>query len=188
MRWALALAMICMAAPAAAARGPFTYQCTAPFWNDAALWQMDAGPLRHASGRIEVHRLVEIPATQPPGQNLRYVGPIPDMRRAEVSLDAVDDSIRVVLGVEPHGRGSETLDIWVGWQIGEESQSRVLATMPKGNFPPNSIPFTMRVEDRRVIVEAAGVRAEAPVALGDNVEFRAGCRGGEFMFYALDWG
>jgi hypothetical protein len=68
------------------------------------------------------------------------------------------------------------------------TDGRTLATVPRGNIPLTRIPFTMLVEDQRVVVEAAGVRVEAPVALGSDIEFRASCQGGTFMFEGLDWG
>lgn len=188
MKRALALAMIGMAVPAAGAPGPFTYQCTAPFWDESGLWQMNAGPLRRASGQIEVQRLEEIPAEWPPDRELRTIGPVTDMRQAEVMLSSVSEDRHVAVSVAPFERSSETINIWVSWQIDGEMDGRRLATVPRRAGRLTRIPFFMRNDGQRVIVEVAGERAEAPVALGADVEFRASCRGGEFMFFELDWG
>jgi hypothetical protein len=188
MKRALALAMMALAAPAAAQRGPFTYNCTAPFWDESGLWQMNAGPLRRASARIMISRLDDIPAEWPPNQELRFIGPVPDERGATMELSSAQDNIRVRVGVGPHERSDDRLIIWVSWQIDDEVDGRTLATVPRRFGRLGEISFAILNEGGRVIVEAGGARADVPVALGPDIEFRASCQGGEFMFYALDWG
>lgn len=187
MKRALALAMIGLSAPAAAAPGPFTYQCTAPFWDSSGLWQMNAGALRRASGRIEVDTLEEIPANWRPDRELRFIGPVPDLRQAEATLSSAEDNNYVSVGIGPYDRSGDVIAIWITWQVGEELGGGRVVTVPRRTGALNRIPFTMVNEGNRVIVEAAGVRSEAPVALGPDIEFRASCQGGEFMFYELDW-
>ena len=188
MKRGLALAMIGLASPAAAAPGPFTYNCKAPFWNETGLWQMNAGPLRRASGQVVIEELDDIPAEEPPNRELRAVGPVQDQRGAGVTLTSERESTYVAVSARPHQRSSDTLDIWISWQIGDRVDGRIMTTVPRRTDRLTRIPFALRNEGHRVIVEAAGVRAEAPVTLGPDIEFRASCQGGDFMFYELDWG
>ena len=148
---------------------------------------MNAGALRRASGHIEVWELDDIPANWPPDREVQIMGPVHDRRGAEVMLASAQDNMNVRVAVGPKDRSSDTLEIWVGWQIGDQLGGRMVATLPRGDIPRTRIPFSVIVEGQRVIVEAAGVRVEAPIALGPDIEFRAGCQGGEFMFYELDW-
>jgi hypothetical protein len=74
MKPALALAMIGLAAPAQAAPGTFSFECRAPFWEESGIWQMNAGPLRRASGQIAVDELEVIPANWRPDRELRFIG------------------------------------------------------------------------------------------------------------------
>ncbi len=189
MKRALGLMTIGLAvpAPAHAAPGPFTYQCRAPYWDETGLWQLDGGPIRRVSGQIEVESLERIPAEWPPDRELRPVGPIPDVRGAEVSLsNSEDGNINVSMGIAPAERSEDLINILLSWQVGDQGGARQFV-LPRRTGSLSRIPFAMLVDGQRVIVEAAGERLEAPVALGSEIEFRVSCQGGTFMFYGLDW-
>ncbi len=183
----LALADLLIApTPAAAEAAPFDFQCNAPFRENSEFWQEQAGPVRRVTGRIHLQSLHDI-LPQPPGEELRIIGPVPDTRGGNVELIDWDDSIFVTLGIGPHNRSSETLEVVLSWQIGDETHTRLLTTLAERNYRFEPVPFTIVTDGRRVTVEAAGARAEVAVAIGPDIEVRVGCSGGEFFFEDLGW-
>lgn len=171
-------------APAAAQAAPFDFACTAPLESGSEIWRTQGAATYSVRGTIRPTTLARLP----PDPSIMVGNQIQPVTRAVtvvVGMPTENSYVSLQLLADLDG---VALDLAVVHAIGGRDGHADLARFGWQPGAGLSVPFEIRVEPGRVIVEAAGRRTEIPLALGASSEVRIGCIGGRFHFDNIDWG